>query len=492
MMAEHKDFFLPDQVDEQIDQLLQSDILSLRDQRLTHTLQTLLQENEDQQSLNRVLIKLQDNRNEGSREDENMLSLSPRHSKRVSSTMSQETISFKRKPHTLPRIFTLLVACLVLVIMVGSLVLVLNAVQQKKSNAGNPTSHSTITVQPSPTPNEPLGKIVYTSGGYDMAFGLQWSPDSQRLAGVLNRTTLTSWDAKTGKHKLMYATPGETLLGYVAWSPDENFLAVESNTKIYVFNAKTTHLIRTLTQPNTTASIAPPSLTGTSATLHSPFLSSMISLSTATSFDKVIWSSDGKYIAASYHDAGTQNAVFVWNAINGSLVKTLNDFPTNIVDISWSPAGTSLVTLAYPNTENSVMPTATIWNTSTWNKIREYPAIEALSWSPDGKQMALVDAEGASGLGKDIRIVNMQNGQTVKQLVAEKNIINVSWSPDGNRIEVELQNNHLEMQILDTISGSRLYTFPQSAYNGTWSPNGKYIACVQSVEEVHILVWVAK
>src|ERR1019366_9294336 len=227
MMAEHKDFFLPEQVDEQIDQLFQGGILSSRDQRLTQALQTLLREKEDQQSLHLVLTQLQNKRNAGAQEGENSVSLPQRRRKGVSGALSQETTPFQRKPDPLSRGLSLLAACLVLVIVVGSLFLVLNEARQKKNISS--ASQSTKAVQPSPTETEPLGKIVYISGNYDMAFGLQWSPDGQRLAGVLNRTTLVSWDAKTGKQKLMYATPGETLLGYVAWSPDGNFLVVQSN-----------------------------------------------------------------------------------------------------------------------------------------------------------------------------------------------------------------------------------------------------------------------
>ncbi|GHO65610.1 hypothetical protein KSC_045020 [Ktedonobacter sp. SOSP1-52] len=273
---------------------------------------------------------------------------------------------------------------------------------------------------------------------------------------------------------------------------------VSGSSKIYIFNAQTTQQIRILPVPSGTASTA--SHVMSSATTHGTFFSSQVSLSGGFNFGKAIWSPDNRYIAASYHAEDSRNELFVWKAADGTLLKTLDSFPDNITDISWSPDGGSLATLAYPYSKDGVTTTAIIWDTNTWEKLREYPAISALSWSPDGKQMAIADADPSTGLGKAIHIVDAHSGQTIKQLISEKNIFAINWSPDGSRIEVELQSTHFTIQLLNASNGAVLYTFTGHGYDGAWSPDGRYIASTQSFEVdpkkhtngVHILVWVAK
>lgn len=502
MMAEHEDFFLPGQVEEQIEQLLHEGGPARREQRLTRSLPNLMRDHEDQQSLQRVLSKLHSNLNATTSQETNVVPLPQQRQQRG---INAGNAPAGRKPKTLPRAFTLLAACLVLVAVVGSLLLVLNAAQQKRNASSNTATTSTTPAPQKTALNEPLGKVVYRSDFYDNVYGLQWSPNGQRLAGILNTNnniTLASWDAKTGAHKLTYTIlPGETNVSSVAWSPDGKYLMVSGSSKIYIFNAsQTTQEIRSLPVPSGTASTA--SHVMSSVTTRGTFFSSQVSLSGQFYFDKAIWSPDSQYIAASYHAEGARNELFVWKAADGSLVKTLNNFPDNITDISWSPDGGSLATLAYPYSKDGTPTTASIWNTSTWEKIREYPAINNLSWSPNGKQIAIADADPSTGLGKAIRIVDAHSGQTIKQLISEKNIFAINWSPDGSRIEVELQNTHNDIQILDATSGSPLHTFAEHGYNGAWSPNGKYIVCSQSVDvvdankhhytKVRLLVWVAK
>ncbi|GHO65609.1 hypothetical protein KSC_045010 [Ktedonobacter sp. SOSP1-52] len=219
MMAEHEGFFLPGQVDEQIEQLLHEGGPTRREQRLTRSLPALMREHEDQQSLQRVLSKLHSNLNATTPEDTNVVSLPQQRQRRG---INAGNAPAGRKPKTLPRAFTLLAACLVLVAVVGSLLLVLNAAQQKRNASSNTAAHTQTPAQQKTVQSEPPGKIVYQSGDYDNASTPQWSPNGQRLASILNNNsniTLASWDAKTGAHKLTYAiSPGETNVSNVAWS----------------------------------------------------------------------------------------------------------------------------------------------------------------------------------------------------------------------------------------------------------------------------------
>lgn len=392
----------------------------------------------------------------------------------MSQKRTRTQILLERRP--LIRILSLLAACLIFVVVVGSLLLVVNAAQQRQSTA-NQTISSKATPTKSPPKTEPPGTIVWKSEAYDMNFGTQWSPDGKRMVSVLNRTALTSWDAKTGAHKLTYKTPGEMTLSDIAWSPNSALLAVAGKETIYIFDAQSTHQVRTLKITDARASTTSGIVTNGYDIQQGKFLHSMVSLSGADFIDKMIWSSDGKYIAAAYHGDGPQSQIFIWDAKTGLPIKALSGFPSTIVDISWSPDGSALATLAYPAYMDGVMPAVKIWDVHNWNVIKEYPNIYAMSWSPEGKRLALADASDMGG--KDIRIVDARSGQVLKQLVQEKYIFEISWSPDGSRIVLASGMKHA-IQLLNASNGSLLYSFSQCSEFRAWSPDSKYIACSQS------------
>lgn len=168
-MAKPEDFYTPGQVDEQIDQLLLNDIPSIPDQQLTRALLTILRDDEDQQSLNHVLSKLHDKRNESFSTDTNIASLPHHQRKSVSGTMTQGGIQLKMKPKSLPKLFTLFAACFVVIVMLGSLLLVLSNVQQRKnasSNIASPNttqpSLNTSTATPTAAPNN--SSVIVSTG----------------------------------------------------------------------------------------------------------------------------------------------------------------------------------------------------------------------------------------------------------------------------------------------------------------------------------------
>lgn len=112
--------------------------------------------------------------------------------------------------------------------------------------------------------------------------------------------------------------------------------------------------------------------------------------------------------------------------------------------------------------------------------IRNNP-IGNLSFSPDGEKIVLemTDSKG----NRDIYIINSSNGETLKRLTNDSYWdSSPSWSPDGKRIifshRVEGEGWKIYIMNADDTNVERLTDSPQSTEekSSTWSPDGKWIA----------------
>lgn len=406
--------------------------------------------------------------------------------------------SAKQRP--IARLMGSLAAVLLIMLLVGGFLLVFTALRGQHISS----AHSGTTTQ---TGSEGQGQIIYRSPAFANASTAVWSPDGSRVAvaiatgavknGGVN-TKVESWDARTGKHLLTYLTHGDTYIADIAWSPDGTQLAVAGSSKIYLFNATTTQLVRSFSSPSgeLKSALAAP-LSAASPAQQMPLSSTLAFRGGAPAFEDVTWSPNGEDLAAAFN--GSQNTVFVWDASTGVVRKTLTGFGSFttydlISKISWSPSGGMLAIQA---TSDQTPDIGTqLWDTATWQLARRYPKTSEMDWSPDGKLLALVDAAG--NLGKDVRLVDVQSGQTIKQIAAASTIAAVHWSPDGTRIAVESQNDtHHGLPTLtlwSATSGKLLYQFPSASgvYRVAWSPDSKYLSSVENrVHDtgVSVVIW---
>ncbi|MBV9231875.1 MAG: WD40 repeat domain-containing protein [Chloroflexi bacterium] len=491
----HEDFYTPERIDEQIDALLQGRSLSPRDQHLADDLRAILEQgNENERSLQKVLQKLLSDAS--TQPTEKIIALTDRQLPGRSAVMQSGTYS--QQPHKaqpLLRAWSMLAAILLLAVLVGSMLLILNIVRQQHAGTLPVIPASTATTPVPRTPTPPEGQIIYKSGQLSFSSPVVWSPDGTRVAAVIKPGTVESWDALTGQNVLKYQ-PGEGIAATpvgtntVAWSPDGSTLAVATTSGVSLFNARTAQLMRTLSPPQALGEQTS-SLTATSGLALSNLLPH--SGSGGIFFDDIAWSPDGKEVSTF-----TSNGVYIFDAQNGSLVTHLSNVflinNVNSVRELWQPHGHLLATIECQDAACQTTQVS-LWDTTTWSVVKQYPDIYTLDWSPDGSQLALVGAARTKVL-----IVDALTGQQIKQITDPRihTITAIHWSSDGSRLAMgTLANNTVSLSIWSIASGKQLYVFPHNdCSEARWSPDGRYLSCIQYEKAgiryfQQILIWAA-
>ncbi|HEY6287261.1 MAG TPA: hypothetical protein VIX20_16465, partial [Ktedonobacteraceae bacterium] len=373
--------------------------------------------------------------------------------------------------------------------------LILHVVRQSNgstSTTGNRDYTPTV-VAHTPTPAFPEGQVIYQSEHLELSSPVAWSPDGTRVAAAINRTTVESWDALTGKNVLKFQ-PGETIAispvgtNSVAWSPDSSTLAVATLSRVVLFNARTAQPIRTLSPPQPLGEGMLPFFA----------MSSLLPLSGngGIGVDDVAWSPDNKYVSAF-----TSSGVYIWNAQNGSLATHLSNVyliqNVNSVREIWQPHGHLLATIECQDSACQSTQVS-LWDTTTWSIVKQYPDIYTFDWSPSGNQLALVTATRTG-----VVIVNALTGQQVQQVTDPQisKITAVQWSPDGSRLALGTINSisvtTVSLSIWSVVSGKQLYVFPYNdCSEARWSPESMYVSCVRLVKTgssslEQIMIWVA-
>ncbi|HZR41763.1 MAG TPA: hypothetical protein VFB12_16705, partial [Ktedonobacteraceae bacterium] len=182
-MTHNHDFFLPERVDEQVEQLSQAEAPLIGDLKAYYR----IEQQEDRASLERawkrVSARLPRNRD---------LSQSPTEPLPIPSLQAPQERTLHMRNHVsevsregnFSRRLGVLVAVLVAAVLVGSLVAIVN-LSRHLDTVGTPTVQATHVPKALDTPTSASapGQTIYTTPANKWGFnGLSWSPDSKRIA----------------------------------------------------------------------------------------------------------------------------------------------------------------------------------------------------------------------------------------------------------------------------------------------------------------------
>lgn len=494
-MPENENFYLPEQIDEQIDALLQAQGPA-RDRQLVKDLQFGLTYGVEYEiGLQEVLSKLLSDVDE---QPTQQLSTSPAHFQ-TGSTMSQGKSRKRDRKRSIWRVWTTLAAMLAVIILVGSTMLILQGSYLSSSSSG--------------------GKLVFSSRQAGQAGVVAWSPNEKRLAAVVdNGTKIESWDALTGKNIVNYLTNDYDMITSLAWSPDGNSLAAGDLTEyypspaphVYIYNAQTGQLAQTLTVQLTANATHSQLLNGSASSPELLDSKENLSGGMGNATASISWSPDGSELVATVSSSASSNEIVIWELqINAAVRKIPPENGLNhVISGSWSPNGQLFVIQECVDIL-CTLEKGTVYRASDWTELHNYTTalvysryfnVGGFAWSPDSKSLAVID-----GKAQRIQLIDALSGHVglsinvVSTNTANLLLADVQFSPDGTRLAAEIvsypKNGEGRFTVSTGVwsanSGVKLWdtvslNLPDSStltdvYQAVWSPDSEYLACTQGI-----------
>lgn len=328
--------------------------------------------------------------------------------------------------------------------------------------------------------------IVTYSGQGTTTSDAAWSPDSTRVAssGWLDGGTVQIWNATTGKtlQTCRANHPGPAMVPLdVIWSADgRNVLAfVGSNdtTPILTAGSRIVEMVQVwdATTGQQVRSI--------------PVMEPVTVNAQGTGTDRPLvqnWALNERYLAAV--NAQDQGSLKIWEIATGANIATLSaesQQPTSKARmIGWAPDNEKLaIQWLAQAPAGQLFQTIEIWNIATLNKIASLNTIRhdyatSLTWSPDSKMLVLGFGFEAGAL-RTYEIWDVLAGKKAQTLQTEAGGISlISWSPNGKYLA-------LENEVYSVETGNRITAYPPAQGMVTslaWSPDSTRMALVDSVK----------
>jgi len=206
--------------------------------------------------------------------------------------------------------------------------------------------------------------FLFNLGFHSDAFindqSVSWSPDGTKIVSAGWDNKLKIWDASTGV-ELKTIQRDSLWFESVSWSPDgQSIVAGHKDGTVYVINAKTWKTVNVLYGHNGSHSGGVPS---------------------------VSWSPDGTMIASGGRD---ESKVLIWN-FAGELLQQMDDQPLTVFGLNWSIDSTMI---ASSGEGRDVIITEAATGVELLRLGKHKPSTCCVAWSPNGKMLATVDADG--------------------------------------------------------------------------------------------------
>jgi WD40 repeat protein len=337
-----------------------------------------------------------------------------------------------------------------------------------------------------------------------------YSPDGKRLIQVSRSvsdntsSTMTVWDAQTGRELLTQKTHGQ--VATVAFSPDGKRLATGAvawsgagaliDRAIRVWDAETGQELYSLKgHPMEVTSVA---FSPDGSRLASASRDGSVKVWNAMTSQEAravpgwILSPDGKHLAGA-----VGNEVKVWDTQTGRETLTLAGHKDRVGSVAFSPDGQRLVSAAADRT-------AKVWDAQTGQEQFTFKghagpvddrdsvpggrfAMSVSAFSPDGTRVAsginFRVGPRANGPGKEWTAeLKVWDAQTGRELATYKGnlgpILSVAYSPDGKRLASAGGSGpgFGEIKVWDAETGQELHTLPACGTSVAFSPDGRRIA----------------
>ena len=240
---------------------------------------------------------------------------------------------------------------------------------------------------PCETQNQIPLRLLVLDGHKGWVDAVKLSPDGKRLVTVSEDKTAKIWDVTSGHLVSTFPEHGEQVSG-VDWSPKGDLVATVGVSATIIWSAANGQVVHRLIANHNLG-------------------------------DSAAFSADGTVLVT----AGKFGAVDVWDVASGTLRNRFHPHSSRISSIVTSPTpGSTLVATAGVDHMIKLMDIATGDVVLT---IPEDNAVDAVAFSPDGKEIA------AGGLDRTARIWDVASGEPRRKITHSSPVASVAFSPDG-------------------------------------------------------------
>lgn len=284
---------------------------------------------------------------------------------------------------------------------------------------------------PAPWLAEPVALDVIPLPGDFNPYSFDWSPDGSLLAAGAVTGVIGIWEMPSQKLKhTMWKHTG--IVDSLAFSRDGNLLASGSSDTSAMLWTSSGVWKRTLLGHTNVITALAWSVDGSA--LFSLSYDDTIRIwdtesgkqTSSPITDKDILgmalSPDGSLLATSMF---TEH-VALWDAATGQKLRRLEGFSDRVGSVAFSPNGLRL----FARSLDGMM---TVWDSATWERLWSAQGltgpIYSAAWSPDGRFIA------AGTLNENLTLWDAANGKLLYQLNVS-NIRGIDWSPDGSQLAV--------------------------------------------------------
>jgi WD40 repeat protein len=219
----------------------------------------------------------------------------------------------------------------------------------------------------------------------------------------------------------------------LAVSPDKSAVVASRGNQIHVYDAGSGKHIRSLIDPNLTASDKRPVKAAHLALVES-----------------ITFSPDGKYIVS-----GAFQEVILWDAQTGALKQRITGFADRIMALGFSPDGKLLATGGGAPTEDGEIKVLEVPSGKVVADIknRHSDTVFGVAFSPDGKKLATCAAD------KFVKVFEMPSGKFIKSFEGHTHhVLDVAWKGDGKMLASASADNSIK--VWDYEKGEQVRTIP--------------------------------